>query len=272
MKKTMALLMLAAVAVAPTFAQAADALVYADVLSAYVYNGLEYNDEAVFQPGLDVAGPLGLGYSLWANMDLTDNPASTAPNTSGEWSEVDLSLSWAAPAMGPVGLSFGGLYYIYPQSGSTVATNDDGTVATVSQAPADGSYQVYAKLAAEDVFLAPAVKFCHELDNQDDWIVLFTVGHGFDLADKLSLSLGAVLGFAGDYYVETNYGSGAGSAFTHAQFDAALSYAVTEKASVGLKGSFSTLLDGDIRDDVDAGGVYADKDILFGGVNASYSF
>ncbi len=270
MKKTLALLILAALA-APMSAWAAEGSIYADVLSAYVYNGLSYNDEAVFQPGLDVAGPLGFGYSLWANMDLTDNPASTAPNSAGEWSEVDLGLNWTAPSVGPLTLSVGGIYYVYPQSSSTVATNDDGTVAAVSTAPADGSYQVFAKAAA-DLPLAPAVKFCHELDNTDDWIVLFTVGHGFDLMDKLALNLGAILGFAGEYYVESNYGSGTGAAFTHAQFDAALSYALTEKASVALKGSFSTLLDGDLRDDVDAAGVYADKDVFFGGVNASYSF
>ena len=265
MKKTMALLLLAAVA-APASARAAEGSIYADVLSAYVYNGLQYNDEAVFQPGLDVAGPFGFGYSLWANMDLTDNPGSTAPNTSGEWSEVDLSLNWTAPSAGPLTFSAGGLYYIYPQSSSTVATNADGTVESVSKAPADGSYQVFAKVAA-DFPLAPAVKFCHELDNTDDWIVLVTVGHGFDLTDKLALNLGAVLGFAGDYYVESNYGSGTGAAFTHAQFDAALSCALTDKASVALKGAFSTLLDGDLRDDVDA-----DRDSFFGGVNASYSF
>ena len=270
MKKTLALLILAALA-APMSAWAAEGSIYADVLSAYVYNGLQYNDEAVFQPGLDVAGPLGLGYSLWANMDLTDNPASTAPNSAGEWSEVDLGLNWTAPSVGPLTLSVGGIYYVYPQSSSTVATNDDGTVAAVSTAPADGSYQVFAKAAA-DLPLAPAVKFCHELDNTDDWIALFTVTHGFDLMDKLALNLGAVLGFAGEYYVESNYGSGTGAAFTHAQFDAALSYALTEKASVALMGSFSTLLDGDLRDDVDAAGVYADTDVFFGGVNASYSF
>ena len=270
MKKTLALLILAALA-APMSAWAAEGSIYADVLSAYVYNGLQYNDEAVFQPGLDVAGPLGLGYSLWANMDLTDNPASTAPNTAGEWNEVDLSLNWTAPSVGPLTFSAGGLYSIYPQSRSTIATNDDGTVATVSQAPADGSYQVFAKAAA-DLPLAPSVKFCHELDNTDDWIVLFTVGHGFDLMDKLALNLGAVLGFAGEYYVESNYGSGTGAAFTHAQFDAALSYALTEKASVALKGSFSTILDGDVRDDMETAGVYPDADVFFGGVNASYSF
>ena len=60
MKKTMALLILAAVA-APVSAWAAEGSVYADVLSAYVYNGLQYNDEAVFQPGLDVTDPSTFG-------------------------------------------------------------------------------------------------------------------------------------------------------------------------------------------------------------------
>ena len=42
--------------------------------------------------------------------------------------------------------------------------------------------------------------------------------------------------------------------------------------SVGLKGSVSTLLDADLRDDVDAEGYYPETDIFFGGVSASYSF
>jgi hypothetical protein len=62
----LALLILAAIAALPLAASAADANAYADVLSAYVYRGQIGNDEAVFQPGLDVAGPLGLGYSFWA--------------------------------------------------------------------------------------------------------------------------------------------------------------------------------------------------------------
>lgn len=272
MKTMMVLLILAAVAAVPVSALAADGLAYADVLSAYVYNGLIYNDEAVFQPGLDVAGPLGLGYSLWANMDLTDNPASTAPDSAGEWSEVDLGLNWALPQKGPVSLVVGGIYYVYPQSASTVSTNADGTVDAISKAPADGSYEVYAKVKADDILLAPAVKICHDMDNQDDWIALFSIGHSFSLMDKLSLDLGAILSYSGEYYVETNYGSDAGSAFTHAQLDAVLTYALTEKASVGLKGSYSSILDGAVRDDIDAGGVYPDVDVFFGGVTASCAF
>jgi hypothetical protein len=272
MKKMIVLLILAVVAATPVAALAAEALAYADVLSAYVYNGQVGNDEAVFQPGLDVSGPLGLGYSLWANMNLTDGDAVWGPDTAGKWSEIDQGLNWTCPAEGPVSLVLGGIYYVYPQNDSGVATNDDGTVSSVSKAPADGSYEVYVKVKAEKVPLTPAVKFCHDMDNQDDWIALFSIGHSFSLMEAVSLDLGGILGYAGEYYVSSNYGSEAGSAFTHAELDAVLNYTLSEKASVGLKGSYCSIVDSQVRDDIESGDVYPDVDIFFGGVTASYAF
>ena len=271
MKKSIALLILAAFAALPMAASAADGFVYADVLSAYVFNGQVGNDEAVFQPGLDVTGPLGLGYSLWANMDLTNSERSWAPNSAAEWSELDLGLNWTCPKEGPVSLTLGGTYYVYPQNSSSVEEAEDGTV-SASEAPADGGYEVYAKVKAEELPLTPALKLCHDLDDSSDWIALLSIGHSFALVEKVSLDLGATLGYAGKYYLDSNYGSTTGDAFTHAQFDAILNYALSEQAAVGLKGSFSTILDGDARDDIEAGDVYPEVDIFFGGVNASYSF
>ena len=60
----------------PLLASAADANLELKVLSAYVSDGQVGNDEAVFQPSLDVAGPFGFGFNLWANMDLTDSARS----------------------------------------------------------------------------------------------------------------------------------------------------------------------------------------------------
>ncbi len=272
MKKSIVLLILAAFAALPLAASAADGFVYADVLSAYVFNGQVGNDEAVFQPGLDVTGPLGFGYSFWANMDLTDSERSWAANSAGEWSELDLGLNWSSPWEGPVSLTLGGTYYAYPQSSSDVATNEDGTVASIAQAPADGSYEVYAKVKATSLLLTPALKVCHDLDNSDDWIALFSIGHSFSLTDALSLDLGATLGYAGEFYIDQNYGSDAGSAFTHAQVDAALTFALNEKISVSAKASYSSILDSEVRDDIEADDVYPDVDIFFGGVNVSYAF
>jgi hypothetical protein len=266
MKKLIALALLVALA-APAAALAAEASVYADVLSAYVFNGQVGNDEAVFQPGLSVEGPLGLGFGLWANMNLTDNDAAWDPDTAGEWSEIDLDLNWTVPCEGPVSLTVGGIYYIFPQLASDV--DDDGNA---SAAPADGSYEVYAQVAAEDVVLSPSFKVYHGMANSDDWIAQLSIGHSIAIADALSLDLGATVSYAGEYYVANDYGSEAGAAFTHVQFDAGLNYALSEALSVGVKGAFSSILDSGIRDDIQAGDVYPEVDIFFGGVTASYSF
>ena len=278
--KKLALSILAALVAMPLAASAAEANVYADVLSAYVYRGVVGNDEAVFQPGLDVAGPFGFGYSLWANMNLTDADSPWYPDTFGKWGEVDLGLNWTCPAEGPVSLTVGATYFLYPQDSSEVLVDEetgdplvdaDGNV-RVSEAPADDGYELYLELAAEDVPLAPSLKLCHDLENGDDWIVIAGIGHSIGLTDALSLDLGASLGYAGQYYVASNYGSDTGDALSHDQVDAVLTYAISEKVSVGLKGSVSTLLDSDLRDDVDAEGYYPETDIFFGGVTASYTF
>lgn len=265
--KRIARLILAAAVAMPLAASAADATLYADVLSAYVFRGLVGNDEAVFQPGLNVGGPLGLGCSLWTSMNLTDNESAWYPDTSGEWGELNLGLNWTLPWEGPVRLTLGGTYFVYPQDASEV--DEEGNA---SEAPADGSYEVYATAAAEGFLLSPSIQFCHDLDNTDDWIVLLGIAHSFDLLDKLSLNLGATLGVAGDYYVADNYGSDSGAALTHAQFDAGLNYALSEQASIGLKGSFSSILDGDVRDDIDEANYYPETDIFYGGLTAGYSF
>ncbi len=271
MKKFGALLMVAAFVAMPMAASAAEGFVYADVLSAYVYNGQVGNDEAVFQPGLNVAGPLGLGYSLWANMDLTDSARSWYPDTAGEWNEIDLGLDWTLPWEGPVSLTLGGIYFIFPQASGEVIAAEDGTT-SASPAPADGSYEVYAKVGATDLLLSPSVKLCHDLDNTDDWIAFLSLTHSFGLTDALSLDLTGTLSYAGEYYVETNYGSDTGAAFAHAQLDAVLAYALTEQATIGLKGSFSSIVDSGVRDDIEESDFYPDVDIFFGGVTASYSF
>ncbi len=280
MKKLIALALLAALA-APAAVLAADAEVYAEVLSAYVYRGAVGNDEAVFQPGLDVTGPFGLGFSLWSSMNLTDNESPWYPDTAGKWGELNLGLNWTLPLEGPVSVTVGGTYFVYPQDASEIVTDeetgemvlDDEGLALVTDAPADDGYEVYVELAAEDLLLSPTLTLCHDLANTDDWIVLLGIGHSLDLIeDKLSLDLGATVGFAGEYYVADNYGGDAGSAWSHVEFDAGLNYAVTETLSVGLKAAFSSILDSDVRDDIDAEGYYPEKDLFYGGLTASYSF
>ncbi|MDR0993726.1 MAG: hypothetical protein LBN38_04055 [Verrucomicrobiota bacterium] len=282
MKKWLALLLIAAVVVPASALAEKDAesvaidirdnepdlsvTVYGDILSAYVVKGIVGNDEPVFQPGLDVQGPLGIAFHLWANMNLTDNNCAWDPDTAGKWSEFDLGLSWTTPWEGPVSLTIGGTYFTYPQESSSV--DEEGNI---SEAPGDGSYELYVELGG-NFLLGPTIGFYHDLNNSDDWYVLASIGHSFGLTDALSLDMGATVGFAGDYFAENYYGSTEGSAFSHAQFDAALNFAVTETFSVGLKGAYTTLIDGDIRDAVKADDSIPEIDYFFGGVTASFTF
>ncbi len=266
MKKLIALALLVALAL-PAAALAAEASVYADVLSAYVYNGLVGNDEAVFQPGLDVEGPFGLAFNFWGSMNLTDADSAWYPDSAGEWGELNLGATWTVPWEGPVSLAVGSLYYVYPQNSSEV--DDDGAA---SPAPADGGYEVFVEAAAEGILLAPTLAVYHGMANSDDWIAKLSISHSIPISDVLSLDLGATVSYAGDYYVANDYGSEAGAAFTHVQFDAGLNFALSEALSVGVKGAFSSILDSGIRDDIEAGDDYPEVDIFFGGVTASYSF
>ena len=279
MKKLIALTILAALAV-PAATLAAEAEITADVMSAYVYRGIVANDEAVFQPGLDICGPFGLGFSLWGSMNLTDNESAWYPDTLGKWGELNLGLNWTLPLEGPVSVTVGGTYFVYPQDSSEVVIDDetgemvldaDG-LPRLTKAPADDNYELYVELAAEDILLSPTLTLCHDLANTDDWIVLLAISHSLELMDKLSLDLGAEVGFAGEYYIAENYDSDTGSAWSHVQFDAGLTYTLTEKLSIGLKAAFSSILDSDVRDAIDAEDPHADKDFFYGGMTACYSF
>lgn len=279
MKKRITLALLAALAV-PAATLAAEVDLTVDVLSAYVCRGFVANDEAVFQPGLDVSGPYGLGFSFWGSMNLTDNESAWYPDTLGKWGELNLGLNWTLPLEGPVRITLGGTYFVYPQDSSEIVIDDetgeivvdaDG-IPRVTKAPADDNYELSIELAAEDILLSPTLTLYHDLANTDDWLVLLAIGHSLDLMDNLALNLGATVGFAGKYFIADNFGADTGSAWSHVQLEAGLTYALSEKLSVGLTVAFNSILDSDVRDAIDAEDSHADNDFVYGGVTATYSF
>ena len=248
MKKFMILVCAAACAL-PLCAAAADVSVTADVLSAYDWRGQVINDEPVLQPSIDIAAPLGFGFNLWGNMDLTDNYAE---NGACKWSEWDFEANWTVP-MGedaPVDVTFAGVYYVYPQDEN-----------------ADGDYDLYAKVKG-NCLLAPSVRAVHSLHHPSDWRLEFGIGHDFSLLDALTLGLGAKVCYAFDDWMERQYGCDAG--FNDVELKANLDFAVTDAWSVGALVGYTSLLDGDVRDAVDEADGH--KDYVYGGVTTTYSF
>ena len=282
MKKMMTALMLAALAASlATVSASAEEVtqeeanynvsVSADVMSAYVSKGVVGDDEPVLQPEVYVEMPFGFSFDVWANMNLTDANCNWDPKTGGKWSEFDLTLDWTAPIDGPVSLTVGGTYFAYPQAkGDIVVATEEEAANRKAKAPADGDYELFVK-GSVDCILQPALEFYHDCQSSGDWYILGKIGHDFDLTDLLGLHLGATVGFVGDDFAE-RYGSDDGAAFSHAQFDATLGYAVTDAFEVHAKARFSTLIDGDIRDGVKDSYDDSDCDFFYGGVGCGYTF
>ena len=97
----------------------ADVSVTADFASAYVFRGVTFNDEAVFQPGVEVSGfplPEEIGsftVGAWGNYDIGDYDGNLM---SSEFSEIDLYASYTLP-IEFVDLSGGYTEYTYPNGG-----------------------------------------------------------------------------------------------------------------------------------------------------------
>ena len=270
MKQTLAIA-LSAILLSGAAALAADASLTLDVLSAYVDKGQIINDEAVFQPSLEVAGPFGFGFGAWASINLTNNEDTDFPDSAGKISEVNLDLNWTLPWEGPLSLTLGGIYNIYPLDNAELDEDDEGNP-VLSTSPADGEKMLYATLAAEDLWLSPTLTFQHGSRNSDDWIAVLGIGHSVELTDQLTLDLGAEVSYAGKYYVAADYGSDYGSTWGHAELNAALNYTVSETLSLGVNAAYSSILKSDVRRDIKDGEFYPDVDILYGGLTATCSF
>lgn len=260
MNKVVGLLVLIALLAAPLAALAADATVYADFMSRYISKGQVGGEDPVFQPGLDVSSDWGLTFSLWGSMDLADDDKSWYPDSKGKWGEWDIGASWTTPFEDwPVAATIGATYFVYPQDEES-----------------DGNYEIYAKVAATSILLNPTLGIYYDCRDSEDWYGLFSLGHSFDLSDTilsgLSLDLGGTVGYGARYYAQAAFSDDCSAGFTHVEVSAALNYAVTDNISVGLKGIFSSIIDSDMRDGVDADERDIDPDNFYGGFNVSYNF
>ena len=164
--------MTALLAVTSSPALAAEATVGADISSAYVFRGITLNDGVVAQPYLEVSGlPVDLG--VWGNIDIDDYDGAL---DEGQFSEIDIYASYAIPVEG-IDASIGYTEYTYPQGG-------------------EADREVGLSLGL-DLPLAPTVGVYYGLDGavEENLYADFGIGHDFELAEGVSLSLGALIGY-----------------------------------------------------------------------------
>jgi hypothetical protein len=223
------------------------------VLSAYVWRGQVLNDEAVFQPALNLTKG-GLGLNVWGNFNLTDSVTEDP-----DFSEIDLTLSYGGKA-GVVGYGVGLIEYLFPNS--TLATDEGGV-------GYPGTRELYASLSLPELPVIPALSVYRDIDEADGTYAAVSVAYSQSLVAKLTLGLSASLGMADADYNSFYFGVDE-SALNDANVGATLSYALLDTLTVVPGVQYTWLPDSDIEDG--AAGLYKDKEALTGSLKINYVF
>ena len=216
---------------------AAEATVGADFASAYVFRGATFNDGAVFQPYIDVAG-LPIEFGIWGNLDIDDYDDSL---DDGQFSEIDIYASYALPlGIDPVGVSVGYTEYVYPNA----------------DAEADREIGLSVGL---DALLSPELGLYYGIDGGIDESLHaeLAVSQTVVENDTVTVELGASVAFEDPDVGEDG--------FSYYTASLGVSYGIL---SAGV--TYVGQIDDDVLVDVEDGGVY-DTDV-YGTIGISHSF
>ena len=223
-------------------AHAADVTVGANVNSAYVWRGITLNDGAVIQPSIDVEGPGNFGFFVWGNFDLDDFDNSLE---SGEFSEIDLTASYAIPVDG-FDLGVGIIEYLFPDSGPG--------------ASGVGTREVYVEAGydlTEELAIGSFVAY--DFDEVDDYYANVSASYAIMVSEELGLALTGLIGFAGD-----KFALGPDSGVHEYDISLAASYAASANTELGAYVAFT--------DSADSGVLPDQKTDVYGGISAYYGF
>jgi len=223
---------------------AADVTVGTDINSAYVWRGITFNDSFVAQPSIDIAAPHGIGLNVWGNFDLDDYFGADGEEVvdSGNFSEIDLTLSYAVPLdMDGAELSIGLIEFLFPDT--------------------DGSTrEVYANVGVDlGAGFGLGGFFTYDFDEVDDFYANVSLKYGVELDEALSLELSGLLGFAGD-----DFSSGKDSGLHEYQIALSAAYASSETTELGAFVAYTDSADDDVL-------AVTDVDV-FGGLSIYSSF
>ncbi len=227
------------------------------VVSAYVWRGMEINDDWVLQPSLTL-GYKGFSFNLWGNMDLTDfgedycTYTSDCDSRAAQFTEIDLTIAYNH-SFDNFTLGVGLIDYLYPNWDNSSDTQE-----------------VYLS-GSFDVLLQPSLTISYDFNAIDGFYANFGIGHSFSIIDNFGIDLSSSIGYGGSDYNSVSFGSD-DSAFVDFNIGISLPYNATDNIAIIPMLTLTTLLDSDIRDSIE-NNVYGNDDTyIYGGVNVSFSF
>jgi len=248
----------------PVKGMAADATIGADFNSAYVWRGLTFNDGFVIQPSMDVTHPAGFGFNVWGNWDESTYNGEVAGN---EFSEVDLTVSYALPIKGPVDISIGVSEYLFPKEGKF----DPPPGSDIDPVEDGDTREWFLSLSGEPVDgLTLNIDGYYDSKVVNDYYANAGASYSFEVGDfgeygSLSLEISAGIGFASKDFAEA-YASGTKTGFFDWNTSLSGSYTVNEALELGAFVTYVDNVDSDVMpdDSVDVN--------WFGGGRISYGF
>lgn len=212
---------------------------YVGFFDKYLWRGYDLSGSGgVIQGGMDLSHK-GFTLSYWTNIQANDDKEAGFP--SGEATENDITLDYSFDLTEMVSLSLGNIFYDLEGLADTNEAYVGVTVNTLLE-PTLTAYYDWDECEEDGLYLTAAV------------------GHGFDLAEGLSLSLGALVG----YNQESDYAVGDYSDWHNYELSVGLDYAVNENVSISPSFLFSSPISDEAKDLIDSETV--------GGITLSFAF
>jgi outer membrane scaffolding protein for murein synthesis (MipA/OmpV family) len=149
-------------------------------------------------------------------------------------------------------LGVGVIYYTFPGTGGASTAEAYGSVA-LSMVP----------------YVTPSITAYYDFDEVEGWYVTAGLDSEFALTEKMTLGLGASLGY-GDSDYNCAYWSVNDSGLNDLNFSASLGYQVNDMFSVGVSAGYMVLVGSDVKDQAEADG--KDTSQFYMGVSASFAF
>lgn len=213
-----------------------------DTMSNYVWRGIKLSNSWVVQPSVGITYG-DFSANIWANYD---NDA-----VGNEFNEVDFTVGYSK-TLG--NFTLGGGYILYTFDGY------------------QDTQEVFAT-ASYDMLLSPALTVYYDFDEGQGAFVTASVGHEFALPKDISLSLGALASYnIQNGIMGLDSDGNKFSNFYNAELSSALTIPVTKAISITPKMTYSFALSNDSKDAISAMADDGRRDILFGGINLTWSF
>jgi len=187
---------------------------YVGVYDKYLWRGFDLSGSMpVAQGGVDLtSGNFTLSY--WTNVQLSSDTGEGLK--SGEATETDFTLDYSRDLNALVSVSVGDIYYMLDSM--------------------DDTHELYLTVGLSTI-LEPSVSVYYDWDEADENGLYYTasIGHSFDLMEKLSLGVGALVG----YNDKSDYAVGNYSDWHNYELSASADYVLTDQLTISPSFLFS---------------------------------